>query len=164
MSEHRDENAIGIVRVNQNVRNLLAVAQPQVRPGVSAVGGSVNSIAGGKIGAPQAFAAADINYVRVRRSDRQRADRAGRLFIENRNPGAAGVGALPHAAVIHADVKKIGLAGNARGGDGASSAEWPDAAPLQILIHARIELRLAGAPVARFGGAILRGAAALQHR
>ena len=65
MAEHGYENAIGILRVNDDGGDLLAVAQAEVLPGFSAVGGFVNAVASGKIGAAQAFAAADIDDVGI---------------------------------------------------------------------------------------------------
>ena len=92
MAEHRDEDAVGIARIDGDLRDLLAVAQAEVRPGLAGVGGLVDAVADGEVGALQAFAAADVDDVRVRRRDRERADRAGRLVVEDRLPGAAVVG------------------------------------------------------------------------
>src|SRR5271166_105867 len=110
-------------------------------PSVAAVAGFVNSVAGGKIGTAQSFAAADVNYVGIRWRDAERADGAGGLAIENGNPGAAGIGGLPYAAIIYANIKEIRFTGDASGGYGAASAEWADAAPFEICVEARGELR-----------------------
>src|SRR5207237_5152304 len=79
MSEHGSEQAVGVARVNDERRDLLPVAQAQMLPGLAAVAGLVNAIANGKIGPLQAFAAADIDDVRVRRGDAERADGSGGL-------------------------------------------------------------------------------------
>src|SRR5271154_4173236 len=110
-------------------------------PGAAAVAGFVNAIAGGKIGAAQAFAAAYIDDVGVARGYGQRADGAGGLPVEDRGPGAAGVGGFPDTAVIYADVKKIWFAGDAGGGHRAATAKRSDAAPLQVGVEAGGELR-----------------------
>ena len=99
----------GIARVDDDLRDLLAVAQAEVRPRLAGVGGLVDAVAGREVGALQPFAAADVDDVRVRRRDRDRADRAGRLVVEDRRPGAAVVGRLPHAAVDGADVEHVRL-------------------------------------------------------
>ena len=97
-------------------------------PGFSGVGGFVDAVANGKIGPLQAFAAADINDVRVGRRDGQSADRASRLPIEDRRPGASVVGALPDAAIIGRHVEHVGLlrdAGDSYGATGAKRADKP---------------------------------------
>ena len=89
MAENRDEEPVWIGRVDDDLRNLLAVAQAEVRPGLAGVGGFVHAVAGGEIGALQSFAAADVDDVRIGLRDRQRADRSGRLIVEDRRPDAA---------------------------------------------------------------------------
>src|ERR1700722_4115634 len=110
-------------------------------PGFAGVAGFVDAIAGGKIGAAQAFAAAYINNVGIGWRNGERADRAGGLAVEYGDPGAAGIGSLPHAAVVDADVEEIWFAGDAGGGYSAASAERADAAPLEIGVEAGRELR-----------------------
>ena len=100
-------------------------------PGFAGVGGFVDAVAGGKIGATQAFAAAYVDDVGIGWGHGERADGAGGLAVEDGDPGAAGVGGLPDAAVVYADVEEIGIAGDAGGGYGAASAEGADAAPLR---------------------------------
>ena len=99
MAEHGDEETIGVLGIDDDLRNLLAVAQAEMRPGLAGVGGFVDAVAGRQVGALQAFAAADVDDVRIRWRQRDRADRAGRLVVEDRNPGASVVGRLPDAAV-----------------------------------------------------------------
>ena len=86
------------------------------------------------------LAAAYIDDVRIGRRDRDRADRTRRLIVEDRHPGSAVVGRLPHAAVVEADEEGIRTIGDAdcglpasRGGDrscasasrsGLSSGSW----------------------------------------
>ena len=82
----------------------------------------------------QVFAAADINNVGIRWSYRNGADRLRGFVVENGRPGAVAVVRLPYSAVDLAHVENILLAGNARGGSGAASAERSDHAPMQILI------------------------------
>src|SRR5476649_295491 len=56
MSEHCDEEAIGIGRIDLDHRNLLTVAQPEVLPALSAVRRFVNAVTGREIGAMEALA------------------------------------------------------------------------------------------------------------
>ena len=88
MPGHRDEESIGIARIDRDLRDLLAVAQAEMRPGFARVGRFVDAVADGQIGPMQAFAAADIDDVRIRNRHRDRADGTGRLIVENRLPGA----------------------------------------------------------------------------
>ena len=133
MAEDGDEEAVGVARVDGDHRNLLAVAQAVVRPALAAVAGAIDAVAGGEVGALQALAAADVDDVGVRRRDGDGADRAARLVVEDRRPDAAGVVGPPDAAVVHADVEDVRLAGDADRGDGASAAERADAPPAQLL-------------------------------
>ena len=83
------------------------------------------------------FAAADVDDVRIGRGDGEGADGAGRLVVEDRLPGAAGVGGLPDAAVVDADVEDVRLAGNAGRADGAAAAERADHPPAHAVIESR---------------------------
>ena len=132
MSEHGDEQPVRIARVDDDLRDLLAVAQAQMRPRRAGVGGLVDAVAGGEVRPLQAFAAADVDDVRIGRRDRDGADRSGGLVVEDRRPRPAGVGRLPDAAVHGADVEHVGLRRNAGGGFRAAAAEGPDVAPVQL--------------------------------
>ena len=131
MSQHGDEETVGIARVHQDGGNLLAVAQPQMTPGLAPVDGLVHAVAGGKIGTLQSFAGAHVDDVGVGRRERDGADGTGGLVVEDGLPGAADVVRLPHAAIVHADVEDVGLGGNAGGADGAPAAEGADVAPAE---------------------------------
>ena len=63
MAGYRDENTIWIARVDRDLRNLLAVAQTQMRPGFSRVRRFVDTITHRKIGTLQAFAATYVDNV-----------------------------------------------------------------------------------------------------
>jgi hypothetical protein len=134
MAKHSNEDAIGIVRVNQNSTDLLAISQPHVFPCLTAVRGLVDSITSREIRSLQAFTTADVQDVGVRRSDGQGADGAGRLVVEDRGPNAPIVGGLPHAAVIDADKEDVRLPRDTRGGNCSSSAKRPDHPPAEAAI------------------------------
>src|SRR5579859_5505528 len=90
----------------------------------------------------QPFAAAYVNYIRIRESDRHCSDRAGRLLVEDWCPGTAIVGRLPHAAVAYAHIKDVGLAGHAGDRLGASATEGANRPPVEGLKEVRAELLL----------------------
>ena len=90
MPEHGDEQPVRVARVDDDLRDLLAVAQAEMRPGRAGVDRLVDAVAGGEVGPLQAFAAADVDDARIGRRDRDRADRAGGLVVEDRRPRAAG--------------------------------------------------------------------------
>ena len=122
--EDRDEQAIGRAGIDGDLRNLLAVAQAQVRPRAPAVVRTVDAIADRQVWTlePRRCLRHD---VRVRRGDGDGADRSGRLLVEDRVPVCGRNQSSPHAAVDRADVEHIGPLGYACRGFGASSAMWP---------------------------------------
>ena len=101
----------------------------QVRP---AVGRLVHAVALGDVRAHVGLAGADVDHARIRRREREGADRADRLPVEDRLPGAAGVGRLPDAAVHAAEVEVQRLGRHAGDGEHAAAAERPDEAPVQV--------------------------------
>src|SRR5205807_6767642 len=98
MAGDGNQNLAGIARIDGDLRDLLAVAQAEMRPGAPGVGGFIDSVAHRKIGPVQAFAAADINDVGIGGRYRYRADRTSGLIVKDRIPSAAIVIGLPHAA------------------------------------------------------------------
>ena len=65
MAECGDEEAVRILRIDGNLGDLLGVAKAEVRPGLARVGRLVDAVADREVGARQAFAAADVDDVRV---------------------------------------------------------------------------------------------------
>jgi len=120
MAERGDEQAIGICWIDIDVGDHLAVAEPEVRPRFSRIGGLVDAVAGGEIGSNDSRAAAYIDDVRIGRGDCDCADRSRRLIVEEREPVGAEVGRAPDSAVVEGDVKGVWLRRYA--GDGTSSA------------------------------------------
>ena len=143
MPEHRDQDPIGVARIDEDGGNLLAVPQTEVLPGLTAVRGLVDAVAGRKIGTLQPLAAADIEDIRVRGGDRDGSDGAGRLVVEDGVPGPAVIVRLPDTAVIDADVKDVRLSRQAGRPNCSAAAERPDHAPAEAVVELRIErLRL----------------------
>ena len=75
---------------------------------------------------------ADVDDVRIRRRDRDGADRASGLAVEDRHPVGAVVGRPPHAAVVESDVEHVRLACRAGRRARASRARGPDIAPAHL--------------------------------
>jgi hypothetical protein len=127
------------MRIDDDGGDLLGVAQTgiyaNVLPALAGVGGFVDAVADREIRALETFAAAYINDARIGGRDRQGADGAGVLVVEDRFPDAPGVGALPNAAVIRGDVEDVRLSGNAAGGHSAAAAERPDHAPAESAVE-----------------------------
>ena len=69
MAKHGHENAVRIARVHQNRRNLLSIPQSKMPPGFARIGGFVHSVANREIRPLHTLAAANINDIRLRRSD-----------------------------------------------------------------------------------------------
>jgi len=132
MAKGSNEEAIGIVRIDVDLGGHLRIAQAEMGPGLAGVCGFVNAVAGGQVGADDARAGAYIDDVGVGGRDRDCADGAGGLIVKQRLPGGTIIGGTPDAAVIKADVKNIGLAGNARECSGTSGARRTDLAPFHF--------------------------------
>ena len=132
MTEHGDEEPIGVAGIDGDRRDHLAVAQAEVLPrrpaSVDLYIPSPIARSGRMMPAPRP----DVDDVRVRRRDGDRADRAGRLIVEQRHPVGAVVGRSPDAAVVEAGVEDVGLARNAGQRAGASGARRADVAPAHL--------------------------------
>src|SRR6266850_3199665 len=109
-------------------------------PSLAAVGGLVNSVSGREIGPAQSFSAAHINNFGIGWRNRQRANRACGLPVENRQPSLALVGGFPNAAVVYAYVEDVGLAGNAANGNRAPAAKRPNHPPAHLRVEIGIKL------------------------
>src|SRR4029450_10453712 len=71
---HGHEQMPGIAGIDRNLRNLLAIAQTEMHPGLARIGRFVDAVADGKIGPMQSFAAPGVDGVRIRTRDRERAE------------------------------------------------------------------------------------------
>ena len=103
-----------------------------MRPGLARVVRAVDAVADREIGPVQPFAACRVDDVVVGRRDRDGADRLRVFMVEDRLPGAAGIGGLPHAAVYLAYVEDVGLVSHAGSGPRAPTTKGPDHAPVQV--------------------------------
>jgi len=60
-----DEEPVGVARIDRELRNLLAVAQTEVRPGFARVSRLVDAVSDRQVWSMQTFAAADVDDVRI---------------------------------------------------------------------------------------------------
>ena len=134
------EQPVRIVRIDDDLRDLLTIAESQMGPGLTGVGGLVDTVAGRQVGSLETLATSYIDDVRIRQGDGDGTDRAGGLVVEDRSPDAAVVGRLPDAAVDDADVEHVGLTGNPRCGLRATTPERPDHAPMHLVEQVGIVL------------------------
>jgi hypothetical protein len=139
VAENGGEDAIGVAGVDDDLRDLLAVAKAEVGPGEAGVGRLVEAVADGKVGPLQALTRGDIDDAGVRRRDRDGADRAGRLVVEDGPPGPAVIVRLPDAAVADAHIEDVGLGGDSGHGPGAAGPVGADRAPAHLAEEARID-------------------------
>ena len=129
MSEHGDEQPVGVARIDGDSRNHLAVAQPEMLPGPAGVGRLVHPVTDGEVGPDDARTSPHVDDAGIRGGHGDRPDRAGRLLVEDRHPVGAVVGGPPDPAVVEAGVKGIGLAGDAGQRTCATGPRGADVAP-----------------------------------
>jgi hypothetical protein len=131
MARHGGKDLVRIVRIDGELRNLLAIAQAKVRPGLACVGRLVNAVADRQVRPMQPLTTANIDHIRVRRGYGNRADGAGRLVVKDRLPRATVIVGLPHSAIAHADVKDVRLGGHAGDAACASATVRADRSPVE---------------------------------
>src|SRR5262249_57186345 len=139
MTEHSDQDSIGIAGVYDYSADLLGVGQPHVTPGLAAISGLVDSIASRQVRALEPFAGADVYDIRIGGSDCQRADGPGRLIVKDGPPGASEVVRFPNPAVVDAYIEEAGAPWDTSGADSTASAEGADHAPLHFAIKRAAE-------------------------
>jgi hypothetical protein len=83
MPHDRDEQAVRVARIDDDLRDLLPVTQAEVRPGLSRVGRLVDAVTRREIGTLEPFTASDVNDVRIRWREGDRSDRSRRLVVED---------------------------------------------------------------------------------
>ncbi len=87
------------------------------------------------------FAASDVDHVRVRGGDGDRADGSDRLIVEDRLPRPPGIARFPHAAIHAAEIEVLRLTRDSGDRHHATSAKRADEPPAQILKERRIDGR-----------------------
>ncbi len=133
VAESRDEDDVGVVRINDDRADVPRIRQPDIRPRLSRIERLIYAVAIGNIAADASFAGARINYIRVGFGNGDAANRGDGFIIENRKPGESAVRGLPNAASYGSKIKNAGISGNADGRERPSPAKRPDLPPLQAL-------------------------------
>src|SRR5207244_4737274 len=104
-----DVDGLGILGVDDDLADVLRVAQAHVLPGLAAVGRFVDAVAPGDAIAGVGLAGADPDDVGVRLRHGDAAEADARLMVEDGGEGVAGVAGLPQAARGGGDVHDAGV-------------------------------------------------------
>ena len=105
MPENGGVDHVRILRMDADARNMAPLFEPNVRPGLTRVGGFPHAVAVRHVAADGFFAGADVDHVRVGVADGDGADRAAEEAVGNVLPGGAAVGRAPDAAAGRAEVE-----------------------------------------------------------
>jgi hypothetical protein len=139
MPEHRDEDAILVARIHDDVWNLLSFAQSEVTPGLPGIGRFVDPVTAREVRSLHSFAAPDVNHIWIGWRNDNVTDRARSLRVEDWRPHASGVGCLPHPAIVDANVKDIRLAADSGGADRPAAAKRADHPPFETRVKRRVD-------------------------
>jgi hypothetical protein len=134
----RDSHQIGRILIHPTNADIVYIAALGHAYGSNAERGVYRSItvALGKIGAYVGFAGAGVNNVEVGGRYFDGPDGGDMLIVEDARPGQAGVGGFPDAAANRAEVKDVGIAGDAGGSDGAPAPKRSDHPPAETVEEA----------------------------
>src|SRR5690348_1569930 len=133
MAVSGDEHDVWIRRIDDNAPDDLGVIEAHVRPGFSAVGGFVNTVAPRSALTVVRFASSDPNDRRIRWGNSNGADGRVRLIFEDRSPRHAAICRFPSATRGGAYVNYLGVGWV--GGDVVNAPAHdrrPDGAHLEI--------------------------------
>ena len=148
LAEGRDEDDVGVGRVDADLRDVLGPLEAEVRPRLAAVGRLVHAVACHDVAANARLTHADDDDVGVALRHRDGAHR-GRvhLAVGDGRPCVAAIGRFPEPAADGAEVRLLRAPLHAADGDGPAAAIGPDGAPFVRLekrgIGARSHGRLA---------------------
>ena len=139
VAQRRHQDHVGIAGVDEDPSNGASRGESQVFPALAAVVRAKHAVSGGDVVARLDLAGADVDHVRIRRRDRDRADRRRGLPVEDRNPGPARVFRLPDASRGGAEVIRGGRVRDALGAGRPAAAKRPDQPPAHVGIERGIE-------------------------
>src|SRR6185503_5411304 len=94
----RDENDVGVPRIDDDAADVLRVLQAEVGPALPAVDRLVDPVAVGNHPLGIVLTGADPDHVRILLVDGDHADREGAFPVEDRGEADPGVAGLPDAA------------------------------------------------------------------
>ena len=115
MAERSDVDMIGVVRMDADLANLSRIAKADVLPRLPRIRRAVDAVTGGDIASGAGRSRPNVDDVRIRRSDRNRAHRAhAEKTIRHVGPVIAGVRRLENTASCAAKIVDERLSGNPR--------------------------------------------------
>src|SRR2546426_7045147 len=120
-------------------RDLLRLGEPEGGPRLAAVGGLPDPVAGGDFATNRVLAGADVDDIRIRLGDAERADGAAEVLVRHGQPGVTAVRGLENAAARRAHPVFGRPRGRPGDGDRAPAAVNPDVAPLECREHRGVE-------------------------
>src|SRR5690606_14656445 len=136
VAERRDVDDVRVRGVDRDLADVAGRLQAHVLPALSGIGGLVDAVAARDVAADRRLAHPDIDHVRVRRRDLQRADRGVlEVAVGDVVPARAGVVRFPDAAAGRAEVVDIPILSHPTHGDHAAASMRAD----QPVLH-RLEL------------------------
>src|SRR4030095_6139620 len=140
IAQYRDIDEVGILRMDADAADALAVLQADVLPAASGIGRLVDAVAVGDVEADRGLAGAGIDHVGIggRHGDRAHC-RGAHEAVRHAAPEDAAILGLPDAAGAGAEIEHHLVDGIARDGDDATATRGTNAAPLE-----RVETRRRG--------------------
>jgi hypothetical protein len=137
----RDVHHVPVPRVDEDLADVLGSLEPHLPPGPAAVEALVDAVPPAHVATAHVLASADPYDVGVGRIQGDATHRVGRLVVEDRLPGDAGVLRLPHSPRADRDVPHAAVA-RADGDVGSPTAHQGGAdaaqreAPERLFRHA----------------------------
>ncbi len=146
----RDQDDVGILRIDDDARDVLRRFEPDPLPRLAGVSRFVDAIAVVRHHAAHCvFAHADVNNVRVAFRNSHSADGTGlEVAVGDVAPTDAHVVCFPETAASRSHVVSLRIADNATAGDGTSPAKWTNRTPLQRFENGVVIIGLLGCKAA----------------
>ena len=133
MTHCRDVDQVGVLRMNPDARDVLAVGKAELHPAVAGIGGLPQAIARRDVATDRLFPEADVDHIRVPLGHRDRTYGATEEAIGDVFPACPPVYRLPHASPRCTHVIGFTVLGNARDGSRSTPTIGSDFAPLERL-------------------------------
>ena len=108
MSLRAHVNDVRVRRVNAYTRDLSRVGEADGAPRFAAVAGAPDTIAMRNITANRILARTDVNNVRIRLADADRANGTAEVFVGNACPGDSAVGRFENTAASRSEIVFVG--------------------------------------------------------
>ncbi len=138
MAQHGHEYDVGVGGIDDDPRDLSHVTQPHELPALARVGRHEHAATVHYVIARVPFPGAHPDDVRVRRCERDGADRRRRLVLEDRFPRIAPVDRLPYAARRRTDVVQVAVSRHAdHGGHTTTGHRGAEVSELEVVERIR---------------------------